>query len=185
MGMTENVRILALRLLDRFDEHISAQLLLLHYNKHGDQVTSLVGDMGPMRFAGLHGAAFLGIVGIVAAVLEVKEWDVNATDCTGSTALAWAARKGREEVVKSPLERDGGNPDHADIKSGRIPLPWAAENGHEGVVKILLEREDVKPRPAETEYDQTALLRVAMNGHEGVVKLLLEREEVNPDYRDS
>ena len=32
-GMTENVKILALRLLDGFDKHISAQLLLLHYNR--------------------------------------------------------------------------------------------------------------------------------------------------------
>jgi len=32
MGMTENVKILTLRLLDRFDQHISAQLLLLHYD---------------------------------------------------------------------------------------------------------------------------------------------------------
>jgi len=32
-GITENVRKLALRLLDRFDEHISARLLLLRYNQ--------------------------------------------------------------------------------------------------------------------------------------------------------
>ena len=31
-GMTDNVKRLALKLLDRFDEHISSQLLLLHYN---------------------------------------------------------------------------------------------------------------------------------------------------------
>ena len=31
-GMTENVKALALKLLDRFDEHISAQLLLEHYS---------------------------------------------------------------------------------------------------------------------------------------------------------
>jgi len=31
--MTGNIKILALRLLDRFDEHISARLLLLRYNR--------------------------------------------------------------------------------------------------------------------------------------------------------
>jgi len=35
MGMTENVKILALRLLDSFDEHISAQLLLIRAEKDG------------------------------------------------------------------------------------------------------------------------------------------------------
>ena len=44
-----------------------------------------------MGFTGLHVVAFLGIAEIVAALLEMKEWDVNATDCTGSTALTSAA----------------------------------------------------------------------------------------------
>ena len=35
MGMTQNVKMLALRLLGKFDEHIFAQLLLLRYNKKG------------------------------------------------------------------------------------------------------------------------------------------------------
>jgi len=38
-------------------------------------------------------------------VLEMKEWDVNATDSPGSAALTWEVRKGREEVVKMLLER--------------------------------------------------------------------------------
>jgi len=52
----------------------------------------------------------------------------------GSTALTWAARKGRAEVVKMLLEREGVNPDRADtaILYGRTPIPWAAEGGHEG-----------------------------------------------------
>ena len=43
---------------------------------------------GPLGFTGLHGGAWLGIVEIVAGVLEMKEWDVNASDYTGNTALA-------------------------------------------------------------------------------------------------
>jgi len=82
---------------------------------------------------------------MVASVLEMKEWDVNATDCTGSTALAWAARGGYEGVVRMLLELEGINPDKADTKYDRTPLSWAAENGHEKVVKLLLERDDVNP----------------------------------------
>jgi len=59
-----------------------------------------------MGFTGLHGVSFLGIVELVAHVLEMKEWDVNGTDCKGNMALTWAARKGYEEVVKILLERE-------------------------------------------------------------------------------
>jgi len=66
-GMTEGIKILALRLLGRFDEHISAQLLLLrHYHRIFEE-PYYSGTMGPTGFTGLHGVAFLGIVGITVA----------------------------------------------------------------------------------------------------------------------
>ena len=108
-GMTENVRILALRLLDRFDEHISGGLLL-HFDR-GESLDRWFNRWeGPTGFTGLHGAAFLGIVEIVTAILDMKEWDVNAADCMGSTALIWAAIRGYEGVVKMLLEREDVNP---------------------------------------------------------------------------
>ena len=185
-AMTENIKILALRLLDKFDEHISTQLLLLQHNRERlwrDPV--FISAVGPTGFSGLHGVAFLGIGGIVSTVLEMKEWDVNACDCMGMTALTWAAKRGHEEVVNILLEREGINLDQADTKYGRAPLSWAAENGHEGVVKILLGREDVNPDRADTEYGRTPLSWAAGNGHEGVVKMLLEREGVDPDRADT
>jgi len=42
-------------------------------------------------FTGLHGVAFFEIGEIVTDVLDMKECDVNAGDCTGNTALTWAA----------------------------------------------------------------------------------------------
>jgi len=53
-GMTENIKILAPKLLHRFDEHISAQLLLMHYNldRGGGPYFGEAG--GPMGFSGLH-----------------------------------------------------------------------------------------------------------------------------------
>ena len=64
--------LLALKLLGGFDEHISAQLLLLHYNQTRSSGPYFDSARGPTEFTGLHGAAFLGIVEI-AAVLEMKE----------------------------------------------------------------------------------------------------------------
>ena len=183
-GMTENIKILALRLLNRFDEHISAKLLLLQ----GRDIffgRLLKRDEGPTGFTGFHGAAFLGIVEIAAAVLDMKEWDVNVADNTGSTALTWAAIRGHSGVVKMLLEREDVNPKQADAEFGRTPLWWAMIQGHEGIAKMLLEREDVNPNQADTEYGHTPLSWAATCGHEGVVKMLLEREDVNLNQADT
>jgi len=110
MGMTENVKILALRLLNRFDEHISSRLLLLCYNECELWNFYHLWGARPTGFTGLHGASFLGIVEILATLLEINEWDINAIDCKGNTALTWGASNGHEEVVKMLLEREGVNP---------------------------------------------------------------------------
>ena len=184
-AMTENIKILALRLLDKFDEHISTQLLLLNYDQDRGSGPYFYEWGGPTGFSGLHGVAFLGIGGIFSTVLEMKEWDVNANDCMGMTALTWAAGRGHEEVVNILLEREDINPDQADTFHGRTPLSWAAEGGHSGVVKMLLEREEVNPDRPDTEYGRTPLSLAAANGHEEVVKMLLEREGVDPDRPDT
>ena len=136
--MTEIVKILALRLVARFGEHISAQLLLLHYNQDFSEGPSFDSQGGPMGFSGLHGAAYLGIVGMVT-VLEMKEWDINAYDCMGMTPLTWACMKGQGEVVKVLLQRADNNPDREDTLFTQTPLSWAAHNGCEGAGKVLLE----------------------------------------------
>ena len=72
-GMTENVKVLALRLLNKFDDHISAQLILLPYNEYFPLHPYFDCKEGPLGFTGLHGTAFLGIVEILAVVLMTKE----------------------------------------------------------------------------------------------------------------
>jgi len=181
MGVTENVKILALRLLDRFDEHISAQLLLLNYRETGALWPYLNTERGPKGFTGLHAVSFFGVVEIVAGVLEMKKWDVNASDCMGSTALAWAAIRGYEEVVEMLLKREDVNPDQANTRDGRTPLLLAAEYGHEKVARMLLEREDINPNQAASQHGLTPLSWVARRRHEGIAKLLLAREDINPN----
>jgi len=181
-GMTENVKLLALKLLDRFDEHISAHLLLLRYNQTKNS-GPYFSSAGPVGFTGLHAVAFLGIVEIVAAVLEMKEWDVNAADCMGSTALIWATRRGNDEVVKVLLEREDIDPNRADTQDGRTPLTLAAENGDERLVKMLLERKDVRAATPDNK-NQTPLSLARSKGHDGIVRILLERDNLNPDTRD-
>jgi len=183
-GMTEDIKILALRLLDRFDEHISAQLLLLQHYHMIFEEPYYSGAIGPIGFTGLHGVAFLGISEITAAVLDMQEWGVNAADCTGSTALIWATIRGHDGVVRILLGREGVNPDQPDTFYGRTPLLWAVKKGREGVVKMLLERREVNPDQTDPKSGQTPLSWAAEKGHEGLVKMLLEREDINPDQTD-
>ena len=184
--ITENIRALALRLLDRFDEHVSAALLLVHFDADSEVLREFYYKKGPTKFSGLDGAASLGIVEIFAAVLEMKKWDVNAPDYSGSTALRWAAERGHDGVVKMLLEREDVDPDQADSNLGMTPLMWAAQNGHEGVVKLLLEGDGVNPDASNPDMENgTALLLAAKYGHMGVVKILLEREDVNPNQEFS
>jgi len=181
IGMTENVKMLALRLLDKFDEHISAQLISLLYNQSRGNTPGLDNRKGPIGFTGLHGAAFLGIVEIFAAVLEMKEWNVNARDSASCTPLLWAAIRSHEGVVQMLLERGDVDPDLADSRWNQTPLMWAVELGHEGTVKVILERENVNPDQASPIYDPAALYIAAAYGHEGIIKMMLERRDINPN----
>src|SRR5205807_2524010 len=76
--MTENVKVLALRLLDGFDRHVSARLMLLKYKQDRDPRPYFYGMGGPIGYTGLHGDSFFGIGGILNAVLEMTDWDVTA-----------------------------------------------------------------------------------------------------------
>ena len=184
-GMTENVRRLALRLLERFNEHVSSQLLLYPYARELFWDSGSPKDEGLTGFTGLHGVAYFGLVELIASVLEMKEWDLSAADSIGRTALVWAARMGQEAVVNILLERKDLNPDQPDTGYGRTPLSWAAGSGHEGIVEILLKRKDVNPDQPDAKYGRTPLSWAAESGHEGIVKTLLERNGVRPSMPDN
>jgi len=177
-GMTENVKALALRLLARFDEHISGVILVFDSDLGRRGMFDM--ETGQGKFTGLHGAAFLGIVEIFAAVLELKEWSVNAGDCFGHTPLTWAAIRGHVAVVRMLLEREDVDPDQPDTNGHMTPFLWAVEEGHEGVAMALLGRGGVNPN-AVSVFGYTALQSAEFGGNVGMVKILLERKEVNPN----
>ena len=180
---TESVKTLALKLLDGYENHIYSKIMLLRNMNIQDRPFDR--EDTPRGFTGLHGAAYLGCVEIVTALLETNKWDVQATDIHGNTALAWAARRGHEGIVRVLLRRTDVYADTAGTKYGRTPLSWAAENGHSGVVRILLERNDVNPDIADTRYNRSPLWWAVENGHEGVVRMLLGRGDVNPNTADT
>ena len=120
---TEGVKALALKLLDRYDQHISSKMLLLC--RVGLWDPPFDREDRPRGFTGLHGAAYFGCAEITVALLGMEKWDVDATDWHGYIALAWAAKRGHEEVVGTLLERNDVDPNAAH-RYGRTPLLYAA-----------------------------------------------------------
>jgi len=176
--LSDNVRVFALKLLNRFENHICAVLLLEQVLDPG-----YIGDIptSPL-FSALHCVSFFGIVELVTVLINDEGYEVDQQDCAGRTPLTWAARNGHEGVVKLLLEQKNVDPDRLGMYD-RTPLMCAAIEGHEGVVKLLLEREDVDPDRPDKD-DRTPLMYSSAEGHEGAVKLLLERENVDPNRPD-
>jgi len=173
--LSGRAKLLALKLFDNYNNHISGKILLEERTRR-----HYIVDLEKLSlFSGLHCASMFGIDEIVAGLVEVESCDINQSDCDGNTPLMWAAWSGHEGVVKILLGQGDVKPDNSG-RDMHTPLSSAAENGHEGVVRILLGRDDVNPdKPGF--LGQTPLCYAAESGHEGVVKILLERDDVNPE----
>jgi len=173
MELSDRSRCLALKLLDQYDNHLSAELLwksIIEWYFRSDK-----------PFSALHCISYFGIAEVASHLIRTKRWDVNQSDSAGLTPLMWAARRGHEEVVKLLLQEKHTRPNIADIENCRTVLAWAARNGRDRVVKLLLRRKDVNLDQPDN-YGHKPLSLAAQNGHDGVVQLLLGREDVSP-YR--
>ena len=209
MEPSDCARSLAGDLLNQYDTHISAKLLrdsipnLSTADLTWESYIEL--DINPRKpFSALHCVAYFGIAEVAIDVIRMKRWDINERDSEGLTPLMWAAKCGREEVVKLLLKQKHTQLDMRGRLDGRTALSWAAESGHEGVVRLFLSRLFINPgsigrrrvtprvmslifgriyvNPDKPDnHGRTPLSWAAKGGHEGVVKLLLEREDVNPD----
>lgn len=76
-----------------------------------------LGRSDPIGFTGLHCTAYIRIVEIADGLLELKKWDLGATDVEGNTAILWAARKGHEAIMKIFLEQEDATPITTDKDS--------------------------------------------------------------------
>ena len=89
---------------------------------------------------------------------------LNAADLAqkdGTPLLAWAAKKGRTDIVKLLIEA-GANVNVTN-KNGSTPLHIAADHGHTEIVKLLIEKE-ANVNMA-NKYGLTPLYFAAQNGH--------------------
>ena len=169
-------RSLALELFRQFNGHISGALLL-------QQEPWCFPSDGYRSFNGIDCASFLGIVEIVAALMETGCFDLDEGGYQGCTPLSWAAMGGHVEVVTILLRQEEVNPDKPN-NYGRTPFSYAAAEGHREIMKILLGREEVDPEKPDNE-GRTPLSWAAASGREEAVKILLGWEGVSPDKPDN
>ena len=119
--LSDHAQTLALELLDRYEDHVSAASLLkqvLNPRHIGGTSTSLL-------FCGLDCASFFGIVELVAALMDAACCGINQPDRVSRTPLVWAAMKGHEGVIKVLLEREDIDPNCLGV-GGLTPLTCAA-----------------------------------------------------------
>src|ERR1700761_8285834 len=139
----------------------------------------------PSLVRGLHLTAMYGLLHLTELLMSMCEGcnvEADSKDIDGRTPLFWAARSGREAIVKLLLDNGKVDPDSKD-KDGRTPLLLAAESGREAIVKLLLDIGKAAP-DSKDEKGQTPLRQAAANGHEAIAKLLLDTGEVDPDSKD-
>ena len=123
--LSDRAKLLALKLFDDYNCHISTNILL-----EAQEMYRYATDFDkPSLFSSLHCASFFGIVEIVASLLQMEGCDINQPDCKGSTPLIWAGRNGHEGVVKILLAQDGISPGRTD-NIGRTPPFIAASCGY-------------------------------------------------------
>ena len=170
--LSDSAKTLAQELLNMDGNHISATLLIKQIG--GFHSCSLPHHLWPS----LHCAAYFGIIEVVSGLIEREGCDINQRDCTGFTALMWAAEQGNEGVVRQLLEWGNFNP-HKLNNKGQTPL-WSAAKKRYERMRLLLARNKVNPDKQSID-GRTPLWNACDKGHEGVVKLLLARNDVNPD----
>lgn len=90
----------------------------------------------------------------------------------GMTALIWAARNGRRDIIELLLEY--GADIEARTSSGQTALLAGSEAGHEGAVRFLIEC-GADPFTKDNS-GQNALFKAAANGHVNVMHLFLGHE---------
>lgn len=101
--------------------------------------------------------------------LIAQRVDVNAADLDGSTALHWAARLDRPEIVDL-LAAAGANA-RAATRYNVTPLSLAAATGNAAIVERLL-KAGADPNGT-SEEGQTALMTASLTGNVAAMKVLL------------
>jgi ankyrin repeat protein len=119
----------------------------------------------------LHAAARKSEIETVRTLLKGKQFDVNATNRYGVTALSVACENGNNAIVEALLA--AGADANTRQRGGESVLMIAARTGNKPSVEALLNRgADLNSKDR---HGQTAIMWAAAEGHAPVVDLLLKK----------
>jgi len=136
-----------------------------------DETPELIDQADGRGMTALMAAAHGGHAAVVTELLE-RGADVTCRDDRGVSALDYAIREDRQEVVLAILAQHAGQVVNAVGPSGETALMVAAETGHASCALVLLE---AKADPNKAKPDGwTALMHAAISGHEKCALVLLE-----------
>lgn len=132
--------------------------------------------------SGLHLAAYFGLVQLTAQLIE-NDSDVNAQDCLGMTALAYAAGNGNGEIVAMLLHA-GVSPEILSLR-GCSALHLACQHEHVDVVRRLTaEPRDIAVNAPDPRFpDRSALIWAVEAESTEILQLLLSREDLDVNQR--
>jgi ankyrin repeat protein len=109
---SNHAKSLALDVMDHYEDHISAILLLQEMVRRDFNYDNYKSS----QCTRLHCASYFGILELAIALMETEGCDINKPDCSGLPPISWAAGNGHEALVKRLLEREDVNPDAGDSK---------------------------------------------------------------------
>jgi len=104
--VTELARSLALRLLNGYENHVSAAIFWREVRGWGQ-------EQDVQGVSGLHCIAYWGIEEIAVSMLEMEWCQVNGCDSRGRTPLMWAVECGSNRMVELFLAQRDIEPDMA------------------------------------------------------------------------
>jgi len=123
----------------------------------------------------LFDAARVGDVETVKTLLDKNPELIRSSDENGKTALHYAARFGKKDIVELLLANKADI--NAKNKDGRTPLHQAAERSDGNLIELLLaHKAEINARDI---HGITPLMLAAAEGSWGVLEVLVNKSDVN------
>lgn len=146
------------------------------WEEKGQRIQEAVEHFASIPVSKLIEAAEKGNLEDVKSALNSLKTNINDLDKYNTTALMYAARSGRKDIVEL-LVVNGADP-HIITWNDKTALREAVKGGHKEIIKLLL---DVNSKFRERSIDY-ALVEACSKGEEDSVNLLLDRG-ANPNAK--
>ncbi len=118
-------------------------------------------------------AACNGNLATIRRLLDEKKVDVNFQDVVRNTALHYAAREAREEVVRHLIEQ--GAFIHGQNRAEMTALHYATRGGHRAIVRLLIEHganAGVLDKWLETPFEAAGIHQSEIETYGEIIRLL-------------